>query len=55
MKRISFLLVALVLCVPSALRGQDAATEERLNKLSGRLDDLAAGQEAFRAQIAELS
>lgn len=55
MKRISFLLVILALCVPSMSRGQDVATEERLNKLSGRLDDLAAGQEAFRAQIAELS
>lgn len=56
MKRISFLLLAaLALGVPSALRAQDAATEERLNKLSGRLDDLAAAQEAFRAQIADLS
>jgi len=56
MKRISFLLLAaLALGAPSALRAQDAATEERLNKLSGRLDDLAAAQEAFRAQIADLS
>lgn len=56
MKRISFLLLAaLALGAPSALRAQDAVTEERLSKLSGRLDDLAAAQEAFRAQIADLS
>jgi phage tail protein X len=56
MKRISFLLLAaLALGAPSALRAQDAVTEERLSKLSGRLDDLAAAQETFRAQIADLS
>ena len=55
MKRISFLLVTLALCSPTALRAQDAATEERLNKLSGRIDDLAASQEAVRKQIGELA
>jgi LysM repeat protein len=33
------------------LRAQDAATEERLNKLSGRIDDLAAAQESLKKQI----
>jgi LysM repeat protein len=51
MKRISFLLVTLALCAPAALRAQDAATEERLNKLSGRIDDLAAAQESLKKQI----
>jgi LysM repeat protein len=51
MKRISFLLVALALCAPPALRAQDAATEERLNKLSGRIDDLAAVQESLKKQL----
>ena len=55
MKRISFLLVTLALCSPTALRAQDAATEERLNKLSGRIDDLTAAQEAVRKQIGELA
>ena len=55
MKRISFLLVTLALCAPPALRAQDAATEERLNKLSGRIEDLAAGQEVLKKQISELS
>ena len=36
-------------------RGQDAATEERLNKLSGRLDTLVEGQEAMRRQIDALA
>jgi LysM repeat protein len=51
MKRISFLLVALALCAPPALRAQDAATEERLNKLSGRIDDLLASQESLKKQL----
>ena len=55
MKRISFLLVTLALCSPPALRAQDAATEERLNKLSGRIEDLTAAQEALRKQMSELT
>jgi LysM repeat protein len=55
MKRISFLLVTLALCSPPAVRAQDAATEERLNKLSGRIEDLTAAQEALRKQISELT
>jgi hypothetical protein len=51
MKRISFLLVTLALCSGPAMRGQDAATEERLNKLAGQIDDLRAGQEALRKHL----
>jgi LysM repeat protein len=55
MKRISFLLVTLALCAPPALRAQDAATEERLNKLSARIDDLEAGRDALRKRVDELA
>jgi hypothetical protein len=55
MKRISFLLVTLALCTAPALRAQDAATEERLNKLSGRIDDLLAAQEVAKKQMADLA
>lgn len=51
MKRISLVLTALALCCGPNLRGQDAATEERLNKLTGQIDDLRAGQESLRKQI----
>ena len=55
MKRISFLLVALALCTPAALRAQDAATQERLDKMSGRIEDLTAAQETLKKQISELT
>jgi LysM repeat protein len=54
MKRISFLLVTLALYFSPAVRAQDAATQERLDKLSGRIEDLTAAQEALRKQISEL-
>lgn len=55
MKRIFILMFASVLCAAPALCAQDAATEERLNKLSGQIDDLIAGQKTLRDQMAELS
>ncbi len=55
MKRISSLLVILVVCAAPALRAQDAATEERLNKLSGKIEDLIAAQEILKKQMAEFS
>ena len=55
MKRISFVLVSLALCAAPGVRAQDAATQERLDKLSGRIEDLTAGQEALKKQIADLS
>jgi septal ring factor EnvC (AmiA/AmiB activator) len=55
MKRFSFLLVALTLFTAPALRAQPAATEERLNKLNGRIDDLSDRLEALRADLQKLS
>ena len=55
MKRISFLLVILALSIAPGLRGQGAATEERLNKLSGRVDDLSDRLEALRADLQRIS
>jgi len=51
MKRISLLLITLSLCANPAARGQDAATEERLNKLSGQIEDLIAGQKEQRERL----
>ncbi len=55
MKRIPVVVLTLVLWSVLTVRGQDAATQERLDKLSGRIEDLTAGQEALRKQISELS
>ena len=55
MKRLSFLIVVLGLCVGPELSAEDAATEERLNKLSGLIEDLIAGQKAQQKQLAELA
>jgi TolA-binding protein len=54
MKRISLLLAALLLCGISKVRADDAATEERLNQLSGKIEDLIASQETQRKQLADL-
>lgn len=53
MKPILFSLMVAALSIPAA-RGQDAATEERLNRLSGQIEDLIAGQKAQQKQISEL-
>ncbi|MGO8927226.1 MAG: LysM peptidoglycan-binding domain-containing protein [Limisphaerales bacterium] len=57
MKRVSFLLVTLALCSASApaVRAQDAATEERLNKLSARIDDLEASRDALKKRVEDLA
>lgn len=55
MKRISFFLLLFALAEAPALRGQDAATEERLNKLSGQIEDLIAGQKAQQKHLADLA
>lgn len=47
------LMVAALFSIPAA-RGEDAATEERLNRLSGQIEDLIAGQKAQQKQISEL-
>jgi LysM repeat protein len=54
MKRFLFLAVALALGSAPVVRAQDAATQERLDKLSGRIDDLIAGQDALTKQMNEL-
>ena len=54
MKRISLLLAVLALSASPLLRGQDAATEERLNKLAGQIEDLRAGQDALHKQVEAL-
>lgn len=51
MKRFGLWVVALALCAAPAGRAQDAATEERLKQLSGKVEDLIAGQEVLRKRI----
>ena len=55
MKRISIFLVALSLCGVTQLRAQDAATEERVKKLNGLVQDLQESKEIQRKQIENLS
>jgi LysM repeat protein len=55
MKRISFLMVVLALCSAPTVRAQDLATQERLDKLAGRIDDLERSQEVLRKQVNEMS
>jgi LysM repeat protein len=55
MKRISCLLIALSLCATPAAPSQDAATEERLNKLSGQIEDLIAAQKELKQRITALN
>src|SRR2546430_3479559 len=53
MKHISFQLATACLANPHA-RSQDAATEERINQLNGKIEDLIAGHEAQRKVISDL-
>ena len=55
MKRISYLLMTLALCSAPGVRAQDAATQERLERLSGRIEDLTTAQETLRKQLADMS
>ena len=54
MKRFLFVCATLTLCLTPLARAQDAATQERLDKLSGRIDDLIAGQDSLAKQMSEL-
>jgi nucleoid-associated protein YgaU len=54
MKRIFFLLATLALCAAPAARAQDAATQERLDKLAGRIEDLENARDALKKQMSEL-
>jgi phage tail protein X len=55
MKRILLLIMLLALGASPAVRGQDPATEERLNKLSGAIADLRESQEALKKHIERLA
>jgi len=55
MKRIFFFLVALSLCGGRGLRAQDAATEERLSKLNGLVQDLLEDKAHQKKQIESLA
>jgi LysM repeat protein len=55
MKKILILLVAGVLLLTQPVRAQDAAVEERLNKLTVQLEDLQAARVKLEKQIAELN
>jgi len=54
MKRVMFVLFLLAVAA-GGVRAQDAATEERLNKLAGQIEDLIAAQRAQQNQINDLS
>lgn len=55
MKRFSFFLATAMLMAPAALRAQDAAVEERLNKLSAQIEDLIVAKDAQNKRIEELA
>jgi septal ring factor EnvC (AmiA/AmiB activator) len=55
MKQISLFLIAFSLCAAPMGRAQDAATEERLNKLSGQIEDLIAGQKQQKERLASFA
>lgn len=54
MKRIVISALGLALIAAPQLRGQDAASEERFNKLAGQIEDLRASQEALGKRIEAL-
>jgi LysM repeat protein len=54
MKQIFFAWVTLALCSAPIVRAQDAATQQRLDELSGRIENLIAAQDALTKQVNEL-
>jgi hypothetical protein len=54
MKTTSFLAAALALALNFSGQAQDAATEERLNRLTGQMEDMRANQEALRKKVEAL-
>ncbi|HVM51083.1 MAG TPA: LysM peptidoglycan-binding domain-containing protein [Candidatus Acidoferrum sp.] len=54
MRRIFFICLVSALCFSPLGRAQDAATQERLDRLSGKIDDLIARQEALGKRMDEL-
>ena len=55
MKRISFFLAAALWAVPVGLQAQDAAIEERLNRLSAQIQDLADARDVQNRRLDELA
>ena len=55
MKRLSLFLAVISLCLGPGLRAQDAATEERLKKLDGLVQDLLEDKANQKKQIEALS
>jgi nucleoid-associated protein YgaU len=55
MKRISLVLMAVLFAAPLAPGAQDAAVEERLNKLSAQIQDLIEAKDAQTRRIEELA
>jgi LysM repeat protein len=55
MKKIFLILTMLTVAGSGALRAQDAATEERLNKLNGTIADLRESQDALKKQIERIA
>lgn len=55
MKRIAIFVLGLALIGAPGLRAQDAATDERLNKLAGQIQDLQSSQEAITRKLEGLA
>src|SRR5947209_7419079 len=55
MKKISFALALLMASIVPRAKAEDAATEEKLNQLTGKVEDLLAGLEAEKKRVAELT
>ena len=55
MKKIFYFLMVVGLAAPLTLRAQDAATEERLNKLAGQIEDLQAASVQTQKRLADLA
>jgi hypothetical protein len=54
MKRICFYLVTAALCTAPVLRAQDAATQERMDKMAGQIANLVENQDALRKKVEDL-
>jgi LysM repeat protein len=55
MKKLTILLMTGMLFLTQAVRPQDAAVEERLNKINGHVEDLLAAQKLQQERMAELA
>lgn len=54
MKKISILLVVIALWLPVAAAAQDAAVEERLNRITGQMEQLEAARVKLEKELGEL-